>query len=231
MKRQILSLAALAVVASISSVAHAQANGPAPTLNIVSPTAAGGTIYLGSFPATQPISYTVQMNGIYQNGGAVELKSLGNLNVRVNGSSLYGTDDGLNAFSNTNACTGTAAASPNTCSTGGATSASLTVPWHITGVGEYTIVVSGKYRGDTGEDIETVTVATLSAEYPAPPAVANAYINSGAAGQMSGKQRGCVISKIADQHAKNSAYGPKGGPYRDAEIQAAVISFVSSCPR
>jgi hypothetical protein len=64
-----------------------------------------------------------------------------------------------------------------------------------------------------------------------PPAVANAYINSSTwRTYLTGKQRGCVISKIAEQHGKNAAYGPKGGPYEAHAIQQAVGSFAGSCP-
>lgn len=225
MNKTMLPLAALAVAAMLSTAAQAD-NGPAPTLNITSPS---GTIFLASFPATVTIQYSVAMNG------SGELKNLQNLNVLVNNASLYGAANGVNAFSNANNslndCTGVAAMSPNTCNRTDAYNATLTVPWVITGPGNYAVVISGKYQGDVGIDSETITVATVAAEYPAPPAVANAFINSGGAWPMTGKQRGCVISKIADQHAHYSAYGPKGGPYDEAAIRAAVLSFISACPR
>lgn len=76
-----------------------------------------------------------------------------------------------------------------------------------------------------------MTVARLSAEYPAPPAVANAYINAGAGGlQLTGKQRGCVISKIAEQHGKFQYYGAKDGPYDTPLIHSAVGNFATVCP-
>lgn len=223
MSKKMMSLVVLAWAASVAGPAFSQ-NGPAPTMSIVSPTAAGGTLYLGSFPATEQVAYTVQMNG----GG--ELKSLQNLNVTVNGVSLYNTLDGLNAFNQSNACTGLAVTAPNLCNTSDAYNARLHVPWTVNAVGNYTIIVSAKYRGATGLDEETVAVAQLNAEYPAPPAVANAYINSGEV-KLSGKQRGCVISMIADQHAHYSAYGAKGGPYDIGAIKGAVNSFASTCPR
>jgi len=225
MIRKTIPCVVFALIAAVALPVSAQNNGPAPTMNIVSPTAAGGTLFLGSFPTTVPVNYTVTMNG------GSELKSLVNLNVLVNGVSLYGSDSGLNAFGNGNVCTGTASTSPNTCSTTDAYNATLSVPWTVNGVGTYTILVAAKYRGADGIDQETVTVAQMSAEYPAPPAVANAYLRNHPALRLSGKQHGCVISKIAEQHAHYSAYGPKGGPYVTAAIQAAVDSFASSCPR
>jgi hypothetical protein len=66
---------------------------------------------------------------------------------------------------------------------------------------------------------------------PAPSAVANAYINSSAGRTyLTGKQRGRVIPKVAEQHEKNAAYGPKGGPYQAHAFQQALGSFAGSCP-
>ena len=41
--------------------------------------------------------------------------------------------------------------------------------------------------------------------------------------------RGCIVSQIAQQHAKVSAYGPRGGPFDEAAVRAAVRSFASGC--
>jgi hypothetical protein len=68
----------------------------------------------------------------------------------------------------------------------------------------------------------------LAVEYPAPPAVANAYINSDPTYKSApGKKRGCIISKVAEKHAKWSddpyyGYGPKGGPYDEEAIMQDV---------
>ena len=40
---------------------------------------------------------------------------------------------------------------------------------------------------------------------------------------------GITGSQIAQQHAKFSAYGPRGGPFDEAAIRAAVRSFASGC--
>lgn len=206
--------------------AHAQA-GVAPTLNITSPTAGGGAIFFGTFPAVVNIAYTVQMNG------GIELKDLTNLNVIVNGTSLYG--GAQNAFTNSaggaNQCQGVVATAPHTCNALDAYNASLTARWNVPAVGEYTIVVSGKHKSAIGEDVEVVQVSQLSAEYPAPPAVANAYINTKPRSWLTSTQRGCIIKQVAEQHGQYAAYGPKGGPYNVALIQAAVESYASGCPR
>lgn len=215
-----------ASLAFVASSAHAQA-GVAPTLNITSPTASSGPVFFGTFPAVVNIAYIVQMNG------GIELKSLVDLDVTVNGTSLYGgPQDGFsNAAGSANQCQGVVATAPHSCNALDAFNASLTARWEVPAVGEYTIVVSGKHKSATGEDIEVVQVAQLSAEYPAPPAVANAYINTKPRSWLTSTQRGCIIKQIAEQHGQYAAYGPKGGPYNVALIQAAVESYASGCPR
>jgi hypothetical protein len=41
----------------------------------------------------------------------------------------------------------------------------VTVPWVVNGPGNYTITVSVKHQGDTGEDEELVAAALLAVEY------------------------------------------------------------------
>jgi hypothetical protein len=41
--------------------------------------------------------------------------------------------------------------------------------------------------------------------------------------------RSCIVSQVAQQNAKFSAYGPRGGPFDEAAIRAAVQSFASGC--
>jgi hypothetical protein len=220
MRTKLLALAALSLT---SGLALGQSGAEAPTLNITAPTAAGGALYLGAFPSTLPIQYTVQANG------GAELKNLTQLNASVNGVSLYGGQ--MNPFTNTNACVSALTTAPNTCFVSSSTNASLSVPWTISAIGDYTLIVTARYQNAAGSDEEVVTVALVSAEYPAPPSVANAYINAGAGGlPLSGKQRGCVISRIAEQHAKYETYGPKGGPYNELLIHSAVGNFATVCP-
>lgn len=225
MRTKFVSALGVTLAIAASSV-FAQA-GVEPTLNITSPTASGGPIIFGTFPAVMNIAYTVQMNG------GIELKSLTNLDVTVNGVSLYGGPQ--NAFSNSagnaNQCQGVVTTAPNTCNSLDAFNASLSARWNVASVGEYTIVVSGKHKSETGEDMEVVQVSQLSAEYPAPPAVANAYINTKPRTWLTSTQRGCIIKQVAEQHGQYAAYGPKGGPYNVPLIQSAVESFASGCPR
>jgi hypothetical protein len=57
-------------------------------------------------------------------------------------------------------------------------------------------------------------MSSVEVEFKAPPAIANEYINDFYR-HLAPKNRGCVVSKIAQNHAKEVKYGPKGG---DAEL-------------
>lgn len=214
----LVSAAAMAALCSNVAFAAAPINTP-PTLNISSPT---GTVYSGSFPYTQPVAAQITMN-------AGELGDLTGFNVKIDNESITGN---LNPYANTtNLCTTDVTTNGRTCSFTSATVGTITVPWTVTAIGTYTITVVARYLNAQGLDTEQVTVANSSAEYPAPPAVANAFINStNWRTTMTGKQRGCVISKIAEQHGKYSKYGPKGGPYDANMIQYDVGSFAGFCP-
>jgi hypothetical protein len=192
-----------------------------PVVVIASPT---GTVYSASFPFTLPISFTVTHH---------EVKNLNVLDVQVNGVSIFTGGNAIGSpFSgpgNTNACSsGMSLPNISACNVADSDHSSATAPWSVPAPGTYTIAVSIKHQNDVGEDEEEVIISQLSAEHPAPPAVANAYINanlkSGAA-----KVRGCVISRIAENHAKDSKYGPKGGPYDEGFIQSDVLSYWPVC--
>ncbi len=205
----------MAVASAALAVLCAHAALP-PTVEIISPT---GTVYTSSWPANVPISTRVRM----QEG---ELASLTQFNVLVNNVSITGGN--LNPFTQSNTC---ALALPITCTTASATEGTVNVPYSVATPGSYTITATARYRNADGTDAETVSFLELLVEYPAPPAVANAYLNTPAMKLLMGaKQRGCVISKIAEQHAKWSSYGPKGGPYNEAMIQNDASNFLSQCP-
>jgi hypothetical protein len=187
-------------------------------------TSPSGTVYSASFPFTLPISFNVTHH---------EVKNLNVLDVQVNGTSIFTNEDPIgNPFSgpgNTNACSsGMTAPNISACNVADSDHASATAPWSVPAPGAYTIAVSIRHQSATGEAEEEVIISQLNAEHPAPPAVANAYINanlkSGAA-----KVRGCVISKIAENHAKDSKYGPKGGPYDEGLIESDVVYYWPTC--
>lgn len=222
MKRLSCLMAALFLVASMLVVAPMNgAKADTPTLDITSPTAAGGTIFVPSFPYNTSISFNVSHS---------LLKDLNVLKVLVNGVTIVGGDIG-DPFDTSNNCKNPNLTSVSSaCVTNGSNQASVTVPWTVSGPGNYTITVSVKHRGDTGEDEELVAVALMAVEYPAPPAVANAYIKSQYSKLTAGR-RGCVISAIALEHGQNERYGPKGGPYNETLIHSDVDTFLlTTCP-
>jgi len=219
MKRIFSLFTSLALVAAIFVMAPAEhAKADQPTLEITSPTAAGGTIFVPSFPYNSSVSFNITHN---------QLQNLNVLKVLVNGITIVGGDIG-SPFDNSNLCKNPNLTSvSSSCVTNGSNQASVTVPWVVNGPGNYTITVSVKHQGDTGEDEELVAVALLAVEYPAPPAVANAYIKSAYAKLTAGR-RGCVISAIATEHGQNERYGPKGGPYVESLIQSDVEYFLAT---
>jgi hypothetical protein len=75
------------------------------------------------------------------------------------------------------------------------------------------------------------SVPVSSSKHQAPPAIANAYISGDAfLKSLSGRQRGCIVSKIAEQQARFAAFGPQGGPYDENAIRAATLSYSGLCP-
>lgn len=218
-RSSLLSASAMTALFSSAVYADPPVFSP-PTLNITSPT---GTVYSAVFPYTQPVATQITMTS-----GA--LGNLTGFNVKIDDISITGN---LNPYDQqNNSCTNAVLTNGISCTSNGSTVGTITVPWTVSTIGTYTITVVARYTSQEGQDTEEVTVANSTAEYPAPPAVANAYINSSTwRTYLTGKQRGCVISKIAEQHGKFSAYGPKGGPYSDSAIQQAVGTFASACPQ
>ncbi len=191
----------------------------APILNIQVP---AGTVFTTTFPYTQPITFTLYHTYL----GNVKV-----LDIQVDGTTIVNNGTPIGSpFTNTNQCSSLLLANVSACNASDPSNATVTVPWTVTAVGAHTILVSVKHQNDLGEDEETVQVALLNAEYPAPPSVANAYINGDPILRaLSARKRGCVISKIADRHAKDEAYGPRGGPYDEDMIRGEVVTFFSTC--
>ncbi|WP_119157892.1 hypothetical protein [Caldimonas tepidiphila] len=208
------AVAALLVLSSLSASAIE------PTVSILSPQT-GTVIYSNVYPFVQSITFSVS----HPTG----LDRLNALNVFIGDQNLLGGSVG-NPF-NSQDCNPQLKAVTSSCSVNMST-ATISVPWTISSIGSYAITVSTKHTGDTGQDSETVSVQHATTEYPAPPAVANAYINASAhLKSMSGKRRGCIISRVADSHARGTPtyYGPKGGPYNNGLIHSDVEALASAC--
>ena len=218
------SLAAVLAIATTGTLCA-----DAPVINITAPT---GSLYVSQFPYSAPITFTVYHGPSTSSPSTTsELKNISVLQVLVNGTPLIDFGGGSplgNPFDNSNQCSNqmTPANGVSNCSAADANNASITVPWTISGPGSYVLLVSTKHRSDVGSDEETVQVFVVTAGYPAPPSVANAYIN-GNAGLKSGaaKVRGCVLNEIAREHGQNNKYGPNGGPYNNPLIYRDVFAF------
>jgi hypothetical protein len=225
MKAKFHVLVALAVV-GLFLVAAVVAD--TPTVNITSPTA-GTTLFSSTFPFQTPVTFTVQHSGAVLDA-LKDLLLTYQKTTDATPTTIYSNADPFPS----NACPSLVA--PLTgCTVTDSHNGSMTVTWSIPSPGDYAITVEATHGNNTGDDTEEPISAVLivSAEFPAPPAVANAYINSDPSlKSLIGKRRGCVISKIAEQHAKYETYGPKGGPYNEAAIQSDVNAFSSPsvCP-
>jgi hypothetical protein len=214
----------LAVACAFLVAAYAHANSPflPPIVTITAPT---GTVYSSSWPVSAPITVRIQTPA------GEEIGDVANVNVTVNAVATLAAN--LNPwFHPGNLCNPGALPVGVTCTSANADDGTITVPLSVLIPGSYIIAASATYKGQDGSFSETVSFLTLSVEYPAPPAVANAYLNTPALKpNLTGKQRGCIVSMIAERHAKLSAYGAKGGPYNEAMIQNDVSNFLSQCPK
>jgi hypothetical protein len=221
--RSMKRLAALAATGWLATTAaFAQSTATPPTITILSPTSAA-TLFSASFPFTQTVSFKVAHPEMLTKVQVLDV-SVNNVTI-INGGSPLG-----NPFGSSGLCATALSTAPNTCVNASAYEATVGVPWTVPAPGQYSLLVSARYKGAEGSDQETILVLQTSVEYPAPPAVANAYINGDAyLKTLSGKKRGCIIAKVAEQHAQYSAYGPKGGPYDEPAIRAATLSFSSAC--
>jgi hypothetical protein len=221
-------LIAVAVLFSISPALVGAAGGPpAPTpltVDITDPTT-GVTVYVPSFPANVDIMFIITHN---------PLKDVGVLNVEVDSISIFSGGNAIgNPFDIDNMCSGQMVL-PNIsfCSTNELDEGTVKAPWLVPEPGTYTITVSSKHTGVgeavTDSEEADIQLSLVNVEYPAPPAVANAYLNSLGI-KIKGGVRGCIISAIANNHAWYSAYGPKGGPYNIPLIEGDADALLLSC--
>jgi hypothetical protein len=200
-----------------------------PDITITYPTT-GTTLYV-NFPYTVQVAFTLDTSNALNNQGVpFQLKDVVQLDVAIGTTALW--PEPVNPFTNANACKSDLLAVATSCtpdSTHPTHKANIVVPWVVTGPGTYSVTVSAKLQGDEGYDSEyNIQLLLLVAEYPAPPSVANAYIKT-QFGKLSTGVRGCVISAIANNHAQDSKYGPKGGPYDLGMIQSDVSAYASQC--
>lgn len=159
------SLRRFAVTAGALGVATALAGTSAwaaneytpPTVNITSPTSASSLVF-GSFPATVPVTGDVSFTG-GTGAGNTNLCAVKDLTVTVDGVRI-GYVDKVGHTNGTPSCDDTFT--------------TWSYPWTIDAAGTYTIKVTARVTNDVGTDAEEVVVTqqTLTADYPAAPAVA-----------------------------------------------------------
>jgi len=215
----------------------------APTVTILSPTT-GNTIFAEStdFPLTVPVSFRVNH---YEPGAnppntEKDMRDVSEVKVsiaRTAPSNLAYADiavlDHPWKTGSSVGCNPANPASVTSCGTTGNTQGDATVSWPATGFGTYSVKVTAKHASATGQDEETGIVIAeeiVSVEWPAPPAIANAYINANYK-KSSATQRGCIIKKITERdHLR--LYGERPGPYNEIAIQTDVELFrgAAYCP-
>lgn len=202
----------------LAAMSSAVISADTPTLEITAPS---GTVYLASFPSLQSLSLKLTHN---------ELDDVNVFRVFVNGVSLIDSNTIGNPFDSSNACRAQLAAVTSSCVTNGLDQATIVVPWNVPGPGTYTVTTEVRHGGQgREEEAATIVFALITVEYPAPPAIANAYINRTYGARAGAKTRGCVINQVAEQHAKYERYGPKGGPYNDALVYSDVQAYWGPC--
>jgi hypothetical protein len=205
------SVLALALLTGIAAFADT------PVIQILSPT---GSVVAPGFPFSQPITIQITHDS---------LDDLNVFNVKIGATletavSLIGDDVG-NPFGSGSSCAAVLTASGRTCSVVGNT-ATLVFPWQVPSAGSYLLWTTVRHQGHgqdgVATDEETVAFSLISVGYPAPPAIANAYINSTDLKSGAPKVRGCVISQIAANHAHDQKYNAPPGPYNEALVKADV---------
>jgi hypothetical protein len=227
----------MAVIVGLTLPAYANA----PTVTILSPTT-GNTIYAvpANFPITVPVSFRV----VHYDAGAnpphteKNMRDVSEVKVSVSqtapGNVAYADIADLDHLWQNGSTVGCNPANPanvTSCGTTGNTQGDATVNWNISGFGTYSVKVTAKHASDIGQDEETGIVIAeeiVNVEWPAPPAIANAYINANYRGN-SATQRGCIIKKITERdHLR--LYGERPGPYNNIAIQTDVELFRADCP-
>lgn len=209
--RNTVKLAAL-TGALVSWAAVAAADSPVVTL--LGP---GGTIFSPSFPVQTTVDFTIAHTPI---------NAVKDLDVTIDDASLLGGE--IKPFVDFT-CSAALAGLATSCSVDDNTG-TVSIPWQVPAPGTYAIVVTVAHGNDEGTDGDEVSyeIVLVDVEYPAPPAVANAYINA-TFKKAAPKVRGCIVSSIANNHAMDSKYGPKGGPYAAALIEADVVEYRTAC--
>lgn len=200
-------------IAASLALAASMAAADTPTVHITAPSTP--IVYVPSFPA----AVTIGADITHDQG----IDTVHPLRLEVNDNALV--DVAGNAF-NAGVCTSEALSKFDVCSVAG-NIGSVSKRVAIEVPGQYAVTVAARHKNALGEDESVFEVVLLQVEYPAPPSVANAYINRNFA-KLKASCRGGIISQVADNHAKASKYGLKGGPYDTPLIESDVLALKSA---
>ena len=228
MKNSILKKSILVSIFCLlmAAAVFAQATNIPPTINITGPT---GTVFVSSFPFGTNI--TMQISH------PAGLANLQVFDVEVAQVTPVATPFTLlthigNPFDQNGACSNqmTPINQVSACSVNTGV-ANVAVMWQVPAAGTYSIQVTLKYKGADGIDLVSATFELLlSVEYPAPPAIANAFINANPALKKAASTiRGCVVSQIAQLESQTQKYNPQPGPYNVPLVQSDVTAFWPGC--
>ncbi len=228
MKNSILKKSILVSIFCLSMAAagFAQATNIPPTINITGPT---GTVFVSSFPFGTNI--TMQISH------PAGLANLQVFDVEVAQVTPVSTPFTLlthigNPFDVNGACSNqmTPVNQISACSVNTGVG-SVSVMWQVPAAGTYSVQVTLKYKGADGIDLVSATFELLlSVEYPAPPAIANSFINANPTLKKAASTiRGCVVSQIAQLEGQTQKYNPPPGPYNVPLVQSDVTAFWPGC--
>jgi hypothetical protein len=202
------------------------AGGVPPTINITGPT---GTVIVSSFP----FSTNITMQISHPDGlDKLEVFDVQTSQISPSPSSYALLTKIGNPFDQNGACSNQMipANQISGCLVNSGV-ATVSAMWQVPTAGTYSVQVTLKYKGAEGIDTQDATfILLLAIEYPAPPAIANAFINATSSLKKGAPTvRGCVINQIAQLHGQTQKYNPPPGPYNVSLVQSDVLAFWPAC--
>ena len=209
----------IAVVGAASALVAGAAFAAGPVLTVTSP-ADGSSLTYTSFPQDVDVQGTVAYTG--GSGGNTNLCGVKDLSVTVDdGAGLPGSVTEIGSMD------AVASGGPTTCLS--LTSTTWSFPWTVSAPGEYTIRATAKVNpsqesGSAEADVVVVYEETVTASYPAAPAVANALLGES---PVKGKVRGHCVAAVAEHMGPQTDFD--GVQKEEVEAYEAVVdAFLAS---
>lgn len=188
------------VVAGLATVAHAFVA----DVDIISPS---DTQYVPGFPANINVTLSIDLKNSAGNcvtNGIKSIEVTAQEELDLSPTLIHSADNPIN--NDTQTCP-----------------APYSFVWSVPGPGNYTLVVEVNHGSDTGSEETTIGVVLLAVEWPAPPAVANAFLKEKCQ-KMKGGTHGAIISEIAYWFNQGD-FNPKPGPYNETKIKEYVVNI------